>query len=179
MLTDDVEIHGSSGPPVLLLPGGAEACDGFFPGIVDGLTEHPGCRVIVHDRPGTGTSRLEKIMAVTRRLASVPGVRGMMQAGLRRGMRQFELRPDCAANFREDRLPALPSVLVTADRKPASPIARAHLRIATALGAQAVSWPGAGHNLQLDHPETRSTPFGISLPGPAWRPEAGSGRRRI
>ncbi|OXM44852.1 alpha/beta fold hydrolase [Amycolatopsis alba] len=51
-----VRVHGDSGQPVLLLPGGAESCDGFFPGLVEGLVADPGCRVIVHDRPGTGTS---------------------------------------------------------------------------------------------------------------------------
>lgn len=49
-------VHGDHGPPVLLLPGGAEAAEGFFPGMVEGLVADPGCRVIVHDRPGTGSS---------------------------------------------------------------------------------------------------------------------------
>ncbi|PRY39452.1 alpha/beta fold hydrolase [Umezawaea tangerina] len=52
MPIDDVR----TGPPVLLLPGGAEACEGFFPGLPEGLAADPGCRVVVHDRPGTGTS---------------------------------------------------------------------------------------------------------------------------
>lgn len=56
MTSDSVQIHGGSGQPVLLLPGGAEACDGFFPGLPEGLSAAPGCRVIVYDRPGTGTS---------------------------------------------------------------------------------------------------------------------------
>lgn len=56
MQIEDVTVHGSSGPPVLLLPGGAESCNGFFPGLVEGLVTDPGCRVIVQDRPGTGTS---------------------------------------------------------------------------------------------------------------------------
>ncbi|MEV7553645.1 alpha/beta hydrolase [Amycolatopsis sp. NPDC089917] len=51
-----VRVHGESGQAVLLLPGGAESCDGFFPGLVEGLVADPGCRVIVHDRPGTGTA---------------------------------------------------------------------------------------------------------------------------
>jgi pimeloyl-ACP methyl ester carboxylesterase len=48
------DVIGTDGPPVLLLPGGAESVDGFFPGLVDGLLEEPGCRVVLHDRPGTG-----------------------------------------------------------------------------------------------------------------------------
>lgn len=51
-----VQVIGDDGPAVLLLPGGAEAVDGFFPGLVEGLLADPGCRVILHDRPGTGTS---------------------------------------------------------------------------------------------------------------------------
>lgn len=49
-------VVGESGPPVLLLPGGAESADGFFPIITEGLVADPGCRIIVHDRPGTGAS---------------------------------------------------------------------------------------------------------------------------
>lgn len=48
------QIVGDSGTPVLLLPGGAESVDGFFPGLVEGLLVDPGVRVILHDRPGTG-----------------------------------------------------------------------------------------------------------------------------
>ncbi|MFI6306630.1 alpha/beta fold hydrolase [Amycolatopsis thailandensis] len=51
-----IRVHGESGQAVLLLPGGAESCDGFFPGLVEGLVADPGSRVIVHDRPGTGTA---------------------------------------------------------------------------------------------------------------------------
>ncbi|EMD24210.1 alpha/beta fold hydrolase [Amycolatopsis azurea] len=58
-----VRVHGESGQPVLLLPGGAESCEGFFPGLVEGLVDDPGCRVIVHDRPGTGTSTDEGTLA--------------------------------------------------------------------------------------------------------------------
>jgi pimeloyl-ACP methyl ester carboxylesterase len=50
---------GESGRPVLLLPGGAESCDGFFPGLPEGLVADPGAQVIVHDRPGTGTSTVD------------------------------------------------------------------------------------------------------------------------
>ncbi|MFB9908461.1 alpha/beta fold hydrolase [Allokutzneria oryzae] len=56
MPIDGVRVYGDSGQPVLLLPGGAESCDGFFPGLREGLLAEPGCRVIEHDRPGTGTS---------------------------------------------------------------------------------------------------------------------------
>lgn len=51
-----MEVHGTSGVPVVLLPGGAAPCDGFFPGLVEGLVADPGCRVVVHDRPGTGAA---------------------------------------------------------------------------------------------------------------------------
>ncbi|NHA70100.1 alpha/beta fold hydrolase [Phycicoccus flavus] len=49
-------VHGRSGPAVLLLPGGVASTDDFFPGLVEGLLDDPGCRVVVHDRPGTGTN---------------------------------------------------------------------------------------------------------------------------
>ena len=49
-------VVGESGPPVMLLPGGAESSEGFFPGLIEGLVADPGCRVVLHDRPGTGTS---------------------------------------------------------------------------------------------------------------------------
>lgn len=55
-MVDNVSIYGDAGQPILLLPGGAASCTGFFPGVVEGLLSDPGCRVIVHDRPGTGTS---------------------------------------------------------------------------------------------------------------------------
>lgn len=44
---------------MLMLPGGAEAVEGFFPGLVEGLIADPGCRVILYDRPGTGTSEVD------------------------------------------------------------------------------------------------------------------------
>ncbi|MDL5156152.1 alpha/beta fold hydrolase [Actinomycetospora termitidis] len=56
MRPEGVQVHGDDGPPVLLLPGGAATCDGFFPGLVEGLVADPGARVIVHDRRGTGSS---------------------------------------------------------------------------------------------------------------------------
>lgn len=49
-----VRILGDNGPVVVLLPGGAEPVDGFFPGLVEGLRTDPGCRVVLYDRPGTG-----------------------------------------------------------------------------------------------------------------------------
>ncbi|WP_438352648.1 alpha/beta fold hydrolase [Microbacterium sp. CJ88] len=51
-----IEVLGDSGPAVLLLPGGAEGVDGFFPGLLEGLREDPGCRIILYDRPGNGPS---------------------------------------------------------------------------------------------------------------------------
>ncbi|WP_181781946.1 alpha/beta fold hydrolase, partial [Pseudonocardia pini] len=51
-----MQVHGEVGQPVVLLPGGAAPCAGFFPGLVEGLVADPGCRVVVHDRPGTGRS---------------------------------------------------------------------------------------------------------------------------
>ena len=51
-----MKVYGTSGTPVVLLPGGAAPCEGFFPGLVEGLVADPGCRVVVHDRPGTGSA---------------------------------------------------------------------------------------------------------------------------
>ena len=51
-----LQVLGDSGPAVLLLPGGAEAVDGFYPGLIEGLMADPGCRVILYDRPGTGSA---------------------------------------------------------------------------------------------------------------------------
>lgn len=244
MEIDGVRVHGESGPPVLLLPGGAESCDGFFPGLPEGLA----ARVIVHDRPGTGTSTvdgslagaaahlgalidrlgrgpvvvvgqslggavgvllardhpeqvaglvlldptpindpracvgLERVMRVLGAMAAVPGLRRVLAAVFRsaalRTARGRDLRPDCLAalertanldiptlaravrgitdvsrGLRETDLPRLPAVLVTAERKPDHPVRRAHDRLATALGADVVSWPGATHSVHLDHPD--------------------------
>ncbi|SES33046.1 alpha/beta fold hydrolase [Lentzea albida] len=61
MQLDDVRVHGESGPPVLLLPGGAESCDGFFPGLREGLMAT--AQVVEYDRPGTGTSAADGSLA--------------------------------------------------------------------------------------------------------------------
>jgi pimeloyl-ACP methyl ester carboxylesterase len=245
---DNLEIYGSAGPVVLLLPGGAEAADGFFPGLADGLVANPGCRVVAYDRPGTGKSReagtlssaasdlkaaidfvgagrvvvvgqslggavalllaaqypeavaglvlldptpindvkgcarLERTMPWIGRLSGVPLVRTALQAALRRGMqrsmRNAELRPDCrealdrignadlsqladsvrgisdlAASFDPTAIPAVPIVLITADRKATGSIARSHAELAASINADLSTWSHAAHNLQLDHPD--------------------------
>jgi pimeloyl-ACP methyl ester carboxylesterase len=245
---DAVQVHGSSGPPVVLLPGGAEACDGFFPGLVDGLVAGPSCRVVVHDRPGTGASRepgdlsgaaahlhrlvgelgfgpvvlvgqslggavatlfarehpeevaglvlldptpvndtrlarqIELVAAVLGWAARLPVLGSVVSAAMRKAVvrqaRSARLRPDCAAamertadldlrvlaraarglrvlasGLRESELPSVPSVVVTADRPAGAPVRRAHERLAAALGARLVSWPGATHAVHLDHPD--------------------------
>jgi pimeloyl-ACP methyl ester carboxylesterase len=242
-----VTVHGRSGPLVMLLPGGAESADGFFPGLVEGLVADPGCRVVIHDRPGTGSSdepgrladaadhlhavirdlgegpvvvvgqslgggvalllaaaypddvaglvlldptpvndargcrRLERVMRVTRRVDGIPVLGPFQKAQLLRGMRNSmkgkNLTPECrealdrignldvsrladavdgitevSAAFREDRLPRVPAVVVTATRKPDNAIRRHHALIADALGVELVSWPDSAHNVQLDHP---------------------------
>ncbi|GLY39848.1 hypothetical protein Amsp01_058710 [Amycolatopsis sp. NBRC 101858] len=252
MEIDGVRVHGGSGQPVLLLPGGAEACDGFFPGLVEGLVADPGCRVIVHDRPGTGTAAdgtlagaadhlsalidrlgcgpvvvvgqslggavgvllardhpdrvaglvlldptvineprtcavLERMTRVLGAAAAVPGLRsvlaGLLRVSVVRSTRRQRLRPDCEAaqlrlasldipmlaravrgitelsrGFREADLPRVPSVVVTADRKPGTSMRRGHTRLAAAFGGEVVCWPGATHGVHLDHPgETLAT----------------------
>ncbi|HWO67753.1 MAG TPA: alpha/beta hydrolase [Umezawaea sp.] len=248
MSTDDVRTHGSTGPPVLLLPGGAESCEGFFPGLPEGLVTDPGCRVVVHDRPGTGTStktgslagaaahlgalideidsgpvvlvgqslggavavllaaehpekvaglvlldptpindtrvcaRLERTMRVVGALASIPGpgtaLSAATRAATKRAARRARLRPDCEAalvrtgdvdlrrlaeavrgitalseGLQGKDLPQVPAVVVTADRAPDSAVRGAHTRLAAALGAPVVCWPGATHSVHLDHPD--------------------------
>ncbi|SCE26172.1 alpha/beta hydrolase [Streptomyces sp. DvalAA-19] len=81
-MNEDIEVHGSSGPPVLLLPGGHVSCHGFYPGYPEALVADPGARVIVHDRPGTGKSTVpgtlagasEHLHALVRRLGMGPVV---------------------------------------------------------------------------------------------------------
>ncbi|MGI5498952.1 alpha/beta fold hydrolase [Lentzea sp. CA-135723] len=63
----DVRVFGESGPPVLLLPGGAESADGFFPGLREGLAD---AQVIEHDRPGTGASTVDGELAGAARAIS-------------------------------------------------------------------------------------------------------------
>lgn len=247
MEIDGVRVHGESGQPVLLLPGGAEACDGFFPGLVEGLVAEPGCRVIVHDRPGTGTAGdgtlagaaahlsalierlgcgpvvvvgqslggaagvllardhpenvaglvlldptiindprtcalLERMTRAIGFVAALPGLRAvvprLVRSSIVRSARRQRLRPDCAAAYlrmadldlpvlaravrgitelsrglRESDLPRVPSVVVTADRKPGTAMRRAHERLAAAFGGEVVCWPGATHSVHLDHPD--------------------------
>ncbi|MBM2614937.1 alpha/beta hydrolase [Actinoplanes sp. LDG1-06] len=242
------QVRGDSGPAVLLLPGGAASADGFFPGLAEGLIADPGCRVILHDRPGTGTSErpgslasatsglhvtiaeagLGPVVAIGQSLGGAvaallardhPGdVAGLVLIDpspvndaarahqLTQTMRKIETlhrlpllgrvmqpligalgankhlksatRPDIraawqrmkeldlsqlaraaegldtlAAGFRESDLPRVPAAVITADRKPDTPMHRAHERLATALGAPLLSWPGADHNAQLTHPD--------------------------
>lgn len=246
-MRSDVKIYGHSGPPVLLLPGGAEPTEGFFPGLVDGLVGDPGCRVILYDRPGTGVStepglladapthlneliqelgmgpvivvsqslggavalllaveypdavaglvlleptpindakgckQFEEVMRVTKRLYAVPGLHSIIQsqllAGMRRSMKGKDLTPECSAavdrigntdaarladatagitqlsaDFRVERIPKVPAVIVTADRKPSNYITRSHEELAKVLGVPLVCWPNSAHNVQLDHP---------------------------
>jgi pimeloyl-ACP methyl ester carboxylesterase len=51
-----LQLRGESGPVVLLLSGGGEAVEGFYPGLAEGLMADPGCRVLMYDRPGTAAS---------------------------------------------------------------------------------------------------------------------------
>jgi pimeloyl-ACP methyl ester carboxylesterase len=242
---DGVRVLGRSGPPVLLLPGGAESCDGFFPGLPEGLVADPGARVVEHDRPGTGTSPADGLLAdaaahlgavvdelgcgpvvvvgqslggavaallardrpdvvaglvlldptpindptACGRLELTTGLIGRyrplhrplaaaLRAASARQRRRLRMRPDCAAaharlddvdlaqlarsvrgiaalstGFHESDLPRVPAVVVTADRRTMHPIRRAHARLAAALAAPLVSWPGATHTLHLDHPD--------------------------
>ncbi|MCS7477923.1 alpha/beta fold hydrolase [Umezawaea endophytica] len=247
MPIDDVRTQGT-GLPVLLLPGGAESCEGFFPGLPEGLVADPGCQVVLHDRPGTGIStadgslagaashlnslvdeigagpvvlagqslggavavlfaaahpekvagvvlldptpindarvcaRLERAMRVLGALAAVPGPGGLLSAAMRAATRRAalraRLRADCEAamirtggadlprlaravrgitalsqGLREDALPQVPAVVVTADRAQDSVVRRSHTRLAAAFGGSVVCWPGATHSVHLDHPD--------------------------
>lgn len=75
-MTTAAKVLGDAGPVVVLLPGGAEAAEGFFPGIVEGLLADPGCRVVLWDRPGTGSA------AVPGWLADAPDAVHTMLAAL-------------------------------------------------------------------------------------------------
>ncbi|WP_151523914.1 alpha/beta fold hydrolase [Serinicoccus kebangsaanensis] len=238
-------VIGERGPAVVLLPGGAAGADGFFPGMPEALVEDPGCRVVLHDRPGTGAStdpgglagasaHLHRLVAdldlgpvvavgqslggavatlwardhpedlsglvlldatpvndpalaayielqsrVLGALTRVPGLGGRLEAGfvaLARRQASTAADPALAAameqavdgglvklgratvglgalarELREEDLPRLPAAVVTADRPERSRIRRAHQRLATAFGAELISWPGATHGVHLDH----------------------------
>ncbi|ALL79315.1 hypothetical protein AD006_28820 (plasmid) [Pseudonocardia sp. EC080610-09] len=62
-MNESTQVYGSSGPPVLLLPGGHVSCRGFYPGYPEALVADPGARVILHDRPGTGISSVPGTLA--------------------------------------------------------------------------------------------------------------------
>jgi pimeloyl-ACP methyl ester carboxylesterase len=47
-----VTVHGEGGAPIVLLPGGAATCDGYFPDVLEPLAERH--TVVVHDRLGSG-----------------------------------------------------------------------------------------------------------------------------
>jgi pimeloyl-ACP methyl ester carboxylesterase len=49
-------LEGEHGPAVMLLPGGAEPVEGFFPHLGAGLRADPGCRLLLVDRPGVAGS---------------------------------------------------------------------------------------------------------------------------
>ena len=57
-----------------------------------------------------------------------------------------------AAGFESAVLPRRPAAVVTADRDPGSATRRAHRRLADALGAALVCWPGSTHSVHLTHP---------------------------
>ncbi|MDI9929423.1 alpha/beta hydrolase [Rhodococcus sp. IEGM 1354] len=246
--SESVRILGDRGPVVVLLPGGAEPVEGFFPGLVEGLRADPGCRVVLYDRPGTGANttrgslagasaalhtmldehrlapaivvgqslggaaalllardhpedvaglilldpsavndvKLAKATELMARLAGlawrVPLFRKSIASGLRTQAEKLAdrhaMRPECrsalvrtagvdiprlrdaadgladlAKSFRECDLPRVPSVVVTADRKPNSRMTSAHARLADALGARVEQWPEADHSVHLTHPE--------------------------
>lgn len=239
-----LEIQGDSGTAVLLLPGGAEAVDGFFPGLVEALRADPGCRVILYDRPGVEGSSvaggladatdaihttladlgvgpvvvigqslgaavavllahdrpddvaglvlidptpindpaLARMVAkraeATARAARIPGVtsllRALLRASTKKSARTHDMSPEAKAALRkmteldiarlgasvagmpeiadafdESRLPHVPALVLTADRKPTDPIRLAHQRLATALDAPLIAWPRAEHAMHL------------------------------
>ncbi|QHF20813.1 alpha/beta fold hydrolase [Rathayibacter sp. VKM Ac-2762] len=241
-----LQVRGESGQAVLLLPGGGEAVDGFFPGLVEGLIVDPGCRVVLYDRPGTAGSevaggltdaadavhavlaglgtgpvvvigqslggavamllardhpedvaglvlldptpvndtalarQVERTARATATLARLPGLGRALSALLRtsaaRSARRHAMSPaaraaalamadvdlpglasaaagleQVARGFDESQLPAVPAAVVTADRRPGSSLHRAHRRVAAALDAPLLSWPGAVHEVHLSH----------------------------
>ncbi|WP_433209711.1 alpha/beta fold hydrolase [Dactylosporangium sp. CS-047395] len=235
-----VDVRGTAGPAVLLLPGGAEAVDGFFPGLAEGLIADPGARVLLYDRPAAplagasadlhamlgeaglgpvvvigqslggavalllardhpgdvaglvlldpspvndvaGAGQVERAMRVILALSRVPlagrAIPALMRKAVERSgkgrdeppeiraarerMRDVDLEKlgraaegleALARGFREADLPRVPAVVVTADRKPTARMRQAHRRLAEALGAPLLSWPGAQHEVHLSHP---------------------------
>lgn len=68
-------VEGDSGPPVLLLAGGASSSHGFFPGLVAALPDN---RVISLDRPGTGrAAHLGKASFATGSAAAAEAIRSL------------------------------------------------------------------------------------------------------
>lgn len=240
------QVIGESGPAVLLLPGGAEAVEGFFPGLIEGLVADPGCRVILYDRPGAGDSAVDGGLAdasgalhamigelgigpvvvigqslggavalllaadhpddvaglvlldptpisdrelasmVSRRMGTMVKLfrmpvigrllRSYLVSSAEKSARRHDMTPEASAATRKiadvdmthlaaavvgldelaegldlSRIPRVPAVVVTADRKGTSSIRRAHETLATAIGASLVSWPGAEHEVHLTH----------------------------
>ncbi|MTD12389.1 alpha/beta fold hydrolase [Nakamurella sp. YIM 132087] len=241
-------VLGSSGPAVLLLPGGAEQVEGFFPGLAEGLLEEPGCRVILWDRPGVSGTPGDVLLAdaadhvhemlsahglgpvvaigqslggavalltavqhpddiaglvlldptpindpricrqLGRSLRLLAGIRPrslrkvlagrLVNSAGKKLLRRPDLRPearpaiqrtmqldldllarsvvginDVAVRFDPARLRHVPAAVVTADRKESSPIRKAHVRLAQALGTTVLAWPTAEHSVHLTHPD--------------------------
>jgi pimeloyl-ACP methyl ester carboxylesterase len=125
---------------------------------------------------------LERVTRVLGTFAAVPGprraIQRMFRASVARSALRLRLRPDCEAAYlrmtdldipmldkavrgitelarglREADLPRVPSVVVTADRKPDTAMRRAHARLAAAFGGEVVCRPGATHSVHLDHPD--------------------------
>lgn len=134
----------------------------------------------INDTPGC--IQLERVMGMSKRLYSVPGIHQIIQsqlrAGMRRSMKGKDLRPECSValdrigntdvgkladavrgigqlstDFRAEAVPRVPTVFVTADRKPDNSIRKSHMQLAESLGVTPVTWPNSAHNVQLDHPD--------------------------
>jgi pimeloyl-ACP methyl ester carboxylesterase len=233
-----LQLRGESGPVVLLLPGGGEAVEGFYPGLAEGLMADPGCRVLLYDRPGTAASgtvgdlstasdsihdvladlgvgavvvigqslggavamllardhpedvggmvlldptpvndvglarKIERTASATATLSVIPGLpwalRRLLRASARRSVRKHDMSPQArAATLKmaevdlvqlsrsaaglESLLPAVPTAVVTADRKSSSSLRSAHQRLAVALDTPLLSWKGAVHEVHLSH----------------------------